>query len=135
MKKFGIIAAVAGIAILLLSLAGCSQTAGIGEEFSLSIGQSIEIDGKDLKITFTEVSGDSRCPTGVVCIWAGKVDVKIKVESPVPGTITLSTYDNPVDTVGNYSFKITDVSPYPISTKTIKLEDYVVLLKIEKLIN
>jgi len=42
---------------------------------------------------------------------------------------------NPVDTVGSYIFKITDVLPYPVSTKTVKLEDYDVVLTIEKLSN
>ena len=127
------------LTLMFISFISCNEEP-IPDSFSFGVENEFKINGdyhsidNSLKFTITEVN-DSRCPSDVVCIWAGKVDVKIKVESPVPGTITLSTYDNPVDTVGNYSFKITDVSPYPISTKTIKLEDYVVLLKIEKLIN
>jgi hypothetical protein len=69
----------------------------------------------------------------VVCVWEGKADVKIDVTSPVRGSITLSTYNHLTDTIGNYSFELKDVSPYPISTKTIKLEDYNVTLKIVEL--
>jgi hypothetical protein len=124
-------------ALMLISFISCDQEPA-PDSFSYGIENEFKIDGdyhsvdNSLNFSITEVN-DSRCPSDVVCIWAGKADVKIKVESPVPGVITLSTYDNPVDTVGDYSFKIIDVLPYPISTKTIKLEDYVVLLKIEKL--
>lgn len=127
------------LVLMLASFISCDQEP-IPDSFSFGVEKEFKINGdyhsidNSLKFTITEIN-DSRCPSDVVCIWAGKADVKIKVESPVPGTITLSTYDNPVDTIGSYSFKIIDVSPYPISTKTIKLDDYVVLLKIEKLMN
>ena len=122
---------------MFISFISCDEEP-VPDSFSFGVENDFKIKGdyhstdNSLKFSITEVN-DSRCPSDVVCIWAGKADVKIKVESPVTGTITLSTYNNPVDTVGNYSFKIIDVLPYPISTKTIKLEDYVVMLKIEKL--
>lgn len=127
------------LVLMLASFISCDQEP-IPDSFSFGVENEFKINGdylsidNSLKFTITEIN-DSRCPSDVVCIWAGKADVKIKVESPVPGTITLSTYDNQVDTVGSYSFKIIDVSPYPISTKTIKLDDYIILLKIEKLVN
>jgi hypothetical protein len=125
------------LALIAISLISCDQES-VSDSFSYGLDNDFKINGEyhsidnSLNFSITEIN-DSRCPSDVVCIWAGKADVKIKVESPVPGTITLSTYDNPVDTVGNYSFKIIDVLPYPISTKTIRLEDYIVMLKIEKL--
>jgi hypothetical protein len=125
------------LALIAISFISCDQES-VSDSFSYGLDNDFKINGEyhsidnSLNFSITEVN-DSRCPSDVVCIWAGKADVKIKVESPVPGTITLSTYDNPVDTVGNYSFKIIDVLPYPISTKTIRLEDYIVMLKIEKL--
>jgi hypothetical protein len=125
------------LGLMLISFISCNEEP-VPDSFSFGVENEFKINGdyhsvdNSLNFTITEVN-DSRCPSDVICIWAGKVDVKIKVVSPVSGTITLSTYDNQVDTIGNYSFKILDVSPYPISTKTIKLEDYVVLLKIEKL--
>ncbi len=106
----------------------------LGFEDNFRFGAEYQSNNNLLKFKITEIN-DSRCPSDVVCIWAGKTDVKIEVESPVTGTIVLSTYDNPVDTVGNFSFKIIDVLPYPISTKTIQLEDYNVTLKIVELTN
>ena len=125
------------LALIVISLISCDEQP-VPDSFSFGVENEFKINGdyhsidNSLNFSITEVN-DSRCPSDVVCIWAGKADVTIKVENPVTGTITLSTYDNPVDTVGNYSFKIIDVLPYPISTKTIQLKDYVVMLKIEKL--
>ena len=103
-----------------------------GIEKNFQFGVDYLSNTNSLKFKITEIN-DSRCPSDVVCIWAGKADVKIEVESPVTGAINLSTYDNPVDTVGNFSFEIIDVLPYPISTKTIQLEEFNVTLKIVEL--
>ena len=127
------------LAFIFISFISCDNEP-VPDSFSFGLENDFKINGEyhsvdnSLKFKITEIN-DSRCPSDVVCIWAGKTDVKIEVESPVTGTIVLSTYDNPVDTVGNFSFKIIDVLPYPISTKTIQLEDYNVTLKIVELTN
>jgi len=127
------------LALIAISFISCEKET-VPDSFSFGLENDFKINGEyhsvdnSLKFKITEIN-DSRCPSDVVCIWAGKTDVKIEVESPVTGTIVLSTYDNPVDTVGNFSFKIIDVLPYPISTKTIQLEDYNVTLKIVELKN
>ncbi len=103
---------------------------GIVEEFHHGeMNQSID---NSLKFSITKIE-DSRCASDVTCVWEGKTDITIVVESPQSGSIVLSTFDNLIDTVGNFSFEIIEVSPYPISTQTIELEDYNVNLKIEKL--
>jgi len=127
------------LALIAISFISCEKETD-PDSFSFGLENDFKINGEyhsadnSLKFKITEIN-DSRCPSDVVCIWAGKTDVKIEVESPVTGTITLSTYNNPVDTVGNFSFKIIDVLPYPISTKTIQLKDYQVTLKIVELKN
>ncbi len=63
------------------------------------------------------------------------MNVKIEIESPQNGTLILSTFDNLIDTFGIHSFELIDISPYPISTRTIELKDYNVTLKIEELEN
>lgn len=105
------------------------------EMFSLGADQIVQINGQyqandnSLSFRITEIN-DSRCPSDVVCVWQGKADVTIEVDSPLKGTITLNTFDNLTDTLGNYSFELKEVLPYPISTKTIDLEEYSVTLKI-----
>ena len=78
---------------------------------------------------------DSRCQSDVVCIWQEEALVKIKIGSPVNNNIKLSTYDILSDTISSYTFELMDVSPDPISTEIIKLEDYDVTLRIIKLNN
>ncbi len=134
MKKFVIIPAVTGIAILLCSLTGCQNDAKTGEEFSLSVGQSVEITGEDLKITFTEVSGDSRCPSDVVCVWAGEVTCLMKIEAggvksdvefvQSGGTDSYSRMD-----FGNYRYTF-KVEPYPVSGQEISDSEYRLLLTV-----
>lgn len=134
MKKFNFF-----VSLILISFISCDNEP-VSDSFSFGLENDFKINGEyhsadnSVQFKITEIN-DSRCPSDVVCVWEGKADVKIKVESPFSGSITLSTYDNPVDTVGNYSFRIIDIFPYPISTKSIKLEDYNVTLKIVELAN
>lgn len=109
-----------------------SESFSVGLESKFKINNDYQSLDNYLNFSITEIN-DSRCPSDVQCIWEGKVDVKIKVLNPTSGTITLSTYHHLIDTIGNYSFEIKDVSPYPVSNKTIKLEEYDVTLKIVEL--
>lgn len=124
-------------AFLVISLVSCDNET-VSDSFSLGLENDFKINGEyhstdnSLNFSVTEIN-DSRCPSDVVCVWQGKADVKIEVKSPVRGSIMLNTFDNLIDTLGNYSFELKDVSPYPISTKVIKLEEYNVTLKIVEL--
>ncbi|NOR76274.1 MAG: hypothetical protein GQ525_14100 [Draconibacterium sp.] len=105
---------------------------GFNNEFGF--GELNKSEDNLLKFTISGVN-DSRCPIDVFCFWQGKVDVEIAVESWQSGSIFLSSHNNEIDTFGNFSFQLIDVTPYPISTQTIKLEDYNVVLKITELKN
>ncbi|MBM2831274.1 MAG: hypothetical protein HW414_326 [Dehalococcoidia bacterium] len=64
--------------------AGCAAAANgpdtrLGQEFSLSVGQSRRIQGEELTVKFLEVASDSRCPSKVTCIWAGEVKALVDV--------------------------------------------------------
>jgi len=105
---------------------------GIEEEFRQ--GQINAGNDNSLQFSITEIN-DSRCPSDVICVWEGKADVKIEIESPQKGNLILSTYNNQIDTLGIYTFELIDVSPYPVSTETIELKDYNVTLLIEEIEN
>ena len=104
----------------------------LGEEVDFKVGTENKSAEYNVKFTITNVQ-DSRCPIDVECIWQGEAEIEIKFDSPFQETIVLSTYDDLIDTVGNYSIKLLNVSPYPISTETIELKDYTIKLKIESL--
>ena len=69
MRKAVLVPVFAALGVLLV-LVGCAGTPGrtttvpLGQAVSLSPGQSAEIVGENLRLTFLNVVTDSRCPTG-----------------------------------------------------------------------
>lgn len=125
------------IVLTSISLVSCDNET-VSDSFSLGLENDFKINGEyhsadnSLNFSLTEIN-DSRCPSDVECVWQGKADVKINVKSPISGSLILNTYDQTLDTIGIYSFELIEVSPYPVSTNVIKLEDYNVKLKIVEL--
>ena len=123
--------------LILLFLLSCEdETADgkfdFGEDEIFHTDQYYRSGDNSLKISIREIN-DSRCPADVVCIWQGETVVKIEIESPQKSTVSLKLYEDPIDTIGNYSFELKDVSPYPVSTETTLFRDYDVTLRIEKI--
>ena len=104
----------------------------LGQEKNFEWGTDYYSNANSIKLTIAEIN-DSRCPSDVVCVWEGEALVKINVETSTTQTIELSTFDNQKDTIDLFSIELIDVSPYPVSTKNIDLEDYIVTLKIEEI--
>ncbi len=128
------------VAIVLL-LGSCASTGEVktrlGEEFSLSIGQSVVITGENLEIKFVEVSEDSRCAKDVTCIWEGRVTAVVEIstdgssqqlELSQPGlTDSLAR-----ETYGEYKFTY-KVEPYPEKAEVeIATDEYRLLLIVNR---
>ena len=43
------------------------------------LGESVELPGQGIGISFDQVVEDSRCPANVVCVWAGKAVIELTV--------------------------------------------------------
>jgi hypothetical protein len=54
----------------------------MGQPIALAIGQPVTIAGTGLRVSFLGVREDSRCPTGVQCVRAGRVTVELEVQAP-----------------------------------------------------
>ncbi|MDO8716824.1 MAG: hypothetical protein Q7J73_08480 [Dehalococcoidales bacterium] len=129
----------AGLLFLLLFLVSCAGTpgqvkAGLGKEFSLAINQTATISGENLKIKLLDIFGDSRCPTGVTCIWAGEVTAVIQIGDTPSTNMTLiepGHGDGSNQTYNNYHLSF-HVQPYPEAGKSIAKEDYRLLLTVDK---
>jgi len=110
--------------------------ANLDSEFVLQVNQSAEIKSEDMKITFLNVTSDSRCPSDVTCIWQGQAGIKLDVrKGEVESTVSLSIGgdSSPEESIFNsYLIQLVDLSPYPISTKNIQPEEYTVTIKITK---
>jgi hypothetical protein len=63
--------------LLAAALAGCATTPPVAAGPTATIGQTVYING--LKVRPVEVTEDSRCPTDVVCVWAGRIIVRTEV--------------------------------------------------------
>jgi hypothetical protein len=108
--------------------------ASLGKEFTLPAGKTAVISGENFSIKFEKVTGDSRCPSDVVCIWAG--------EAKCDTVFTYKGNDYPVTlTAGggnpdNYAFEnykvYFDLQPYPVSTQQIAPGDYRLILTVTK---
>ncbi len=107
-----------------------------GEETDLK--QHIEYVSEDnqLKIEIKKIT-DSRCPTGVVCVWQGEAKVTLQAVTgtniPV-GSITLSTNNNLTDTIGStWSVRLLDVKPYPVYQQPVDSNNVVTTVVIKKI--
>jgi hypothetical protein len=126
--------------LVILILSGCAGQssglkAGLGEKFTLAIGQNATITGEDLNIRFVEVVADSRCAQGVQCIWAGEASSHIEI------TYSGVTYQKILTQPGASeppqadfaAYEITfDLQPYPQAGEQIKDKDYRLELQVDK---
>jgi len=68
---------------IVLAVSSCSQLDDVqgflNEELCLSIGQHASVTGEDLAVSFEEVPEDSRCPSDVTCVWAGRVSCLVEL--------------------------------------------------------
>lgn len=92
----------------------------LNEPFALPAGESVQVTGTDLQLTFVAVTEDSRCPTMVSCFWTGRavVDIKVQIGTAPPKTITFDTNPAPselLDTVdvNGYTIHLESLDPYP----------------------
>lgn len=108
---------------------------GPKDSFAVGFGETVEIASEGIMITFVEVMEDSRCPSDVQCVWAGRATVVLGIqfdyEEPIHIQLSVGTLGE-----GYYSeiivdgvwITLIDVEPHPISTEKIQLEDYRVAL-------
>ncbi len=91
----------------------------------LQLGATVSL-GDDMSLTFDALKQDSRCPTGVECIWEGEVDAQFTVVDEAENTvIDFKGFPYPIHSnceeenllirsFGAYKFVLTQVDPYPV---------------------
>ena len=123
--------------VLLFLLAACTPAdkALRPGQLVLKPGERASSANGAVSITFVEVAQDSRCPSDVDCVWAGKVQVLIEVHQGTElqqYTLTLPPLeaDISVMTLADYTIELKDVQPYPVSTDPIDSADYEITLEV-----
>jgi hypothetical protein len=129
--------------LLLATLGGGSQHPSastivhLGEEFRMKIGQRVTIKGQKLSIRFSTVRDESRCPTGVQCVWEGNaavvVEVSTKKKEVVQATLNtnLSVKPNHLEHKG-FNIKLVSLNPHPKAEQRIDPKDYEAVLLVTK---
>lgn len=101
---------------------------------------AVRTSGENLKVKLVSVS-DSRCPADVVCIVAGNADLTFNISDGTNQTEVRAIYSSFDESISlqefklggqTYSLKVSQVLPYPDTSKTPALEDYEVSVSIEK---
>lgn len=130
------------LCLLLLIPIGCKKTtpadtATLGQEYQLAIGQTISFSQTDLMITFKEVIEDSRCPSDVICIWAGRVSCLLDITISNETNKTVLTQSGLSDMYATEQYKQYTiqfrVEPYPQSSSKIQNSDYRLFLTVSPL--
>ena len=137
---------VALYAASLLTLVGCSSATGLsrcegaygtavvcarlGEEFDLRVNETAYIADTRLSIQVVAVPEDSRCPTDVVCVWAGnaRVSLALREGTSAEGGDVNSTVQPRTLTRLGYAVELVDVRPSPVSGQPILPGAYVIRL-------
>jgi len=123
---------------VLSAISGCGKDEyKMGEEFSLSIGETASIKGEQLQIRFLEISEDSRCPRNVTCIWEGRAVAVIEIfQGDTSQQIMLIeqglSESSAKEQFGEYEFRFR-VLPYPGEAEVqISPDEYRLVLTVNK---
>ena len=95
------------------------------------------IGSDGLALTFLEVSEDSRCPSDVVCVWAGRATLSINLQRDGRslGDFSLTLGEGGAASVvkrEGYRIGLTALEPYPISARPTSSGRYLAIMTVSK---
>lgn len=129
------------LSILFLFLTGWMQQScetkevALTKQFKLNVGEEARVSEAGIKVSLVSIVEDSRCPTGVQCIWAGngKVSVKLSKGKGQAVSVELNTSAGPKSsTFQGYEVRLVSLDPYPKDGVKISKDAYVVTLMVCK---
>ena len=115
--------------------ASATKEAALDHEFEIKFGQQVAIKGERLRIDFSRVAEDSRCPEGVQCIWAGngKIILRLTKVGRRSANLTLNTNLDPKqNSYRGYEVKLVGLNPYPKQGAPIRKRDYVATVVVSR---
>ena len=108
-KKLSVLAVCAIlIAVPFPKAQACGKT-GEDRVCQLKLGKSADEAGFDT-VTFVKITGDSRCPSGAQCIWAGEASVVLKIGEAEK---TIGFPETSIMSEGKTQVELLEVLPYP----------------------
>ena len=112
-----------------------SNTVFFDKEFTLSIGESVQVEGGLGFIKFIKVLKDSRCPVDVTCVWAGNVKTEFEIldSARKKTSIFLNTRIKPDKLfLQGYTLQLISIFPSKIEGVSISPEQYRLKLRIKE---
>lgn len=111
----------------------------VGEPIALPFGAMAVIAEANLRVQFTEVVEDSRCPANAMCVQQGQAVVEVLISDgtnpAAPIRLTLASADTQGEraraTIGNVVIQIVALDPYPGTVEHVTPQDYVLTLRVE----
>lgn len=110
------------------------------DTFDLCQGHIAALAGNGgASIRFDAVTADSRCPIDALCVWAGRADVKLRLQqngATESRTVSLGDLSGPgvsdQASFGNLNVQIIAVQPDALSGQPIEQEEYKIKLVVWK---
>ncbi len=123
------------LTLLIVSNFGFAQNGKVDVPtivFKVPLGKTIVKDG--VSITLSEILEDSRCPSDVTCVWAGRSKVEVIIENDGKKTTEVVLFERGKQPVlastKTCTFRAVKLAPYPTSATKGKM-DYELLVSEE----
>lgn len=103
-------------------------------EVVLALSASSRLLDSDRTVTFEQIE-DSRCPTGVTCVWAGDAIVGLRVDGrgdTARHSLSLNQEARREAVVGDIRVTLVSVTPHPSADRTPRPDEYRITLSIER---
>lgn len=132
-------------ATLLLSLActacstaqpdpapGVALGVTLGQPFTLPVGATARLDNSALRVGFTSVSSDSRCPKGTQCVWAGDAVAQVWLQRGADARQPLALHTaagagQSAQALG-HGLRLLQLAPEPVANRPTAPADYTITL-------
>jgi hypothetical protein len=92
-------------------------------------GVTVEVSGEPITLTFERVTEDSRCPTGVNCVWEGDAVVRLRAEAPQAERAVLDLHTHATRlreaSYRGYLVRLTQLAPWPKDGSRTSPDQYV----------
>ncbi|MFT5513278.1 MAG: hypothetical protein ACI8SE_001684 [Bacteroidia bacterium] len=104
--------------------------------FEMSVSDIVCNTNEDVCIVLDSVFDDSRCPTGLQCIWEGNAKMRFKFLTAT-GTYLFHLDTQPTSnvyqhdtTINGNNISLVNLGPYPDANSTTKITNYKATIKI-----
>jgi hypothetical protein len=124
------------VTALLLTLFVSLALGTTDELVEVGVGKTVPLPGTSVTVTFVRVRDDSRCPTGVTCIWEGDAVVELRVQNGADEPLRVDLHANPrferqASALG-VTISLERLDPYPEADEPIAPGAYRLTLKFAK---